>query len=84
MSKVVNSKSLSPVSPLLSADSIATTSSRPPFRRVLMSIVFSCFFFHWTAIMKVGPLMEFRADIDITGMQDVSNGGRVAASPGAK
>jgi hypothetical protein len=35
-------------------------------------------------MMKVGPLMEFRADIDITGMQDVSNGGRVAASPGVK
>ena len=34
--------------------------------------------------MKVGPLMEIRADIDITGMQDVSNGGSVAASPGVK
>ena len=34
--------------------------------------------------MKVGPLMEFRADINITGMQDVSNGWRVAASPGVK
>jgi|LakMenE18May11ns_1017448.scaffolds.fasta_scaffold9855222_3 hypothetical protein len=34
--------------------------------------------------MKVGSLMEFRADIDITGMQDVSNGGSVAASPGVK
>ena len=35
-------------------------------------------------MMKVGPLMEFRADIDITDMQDVSNGGSVAAGPGAK
>jgi hypothetical protein len=35
-------------------------------------------------MMKVGPLMEFRADIDITDMQDVSNGWSVAASPGVK